>query len=289
MLDRTFLAVVALTAMLCVECTGTHAQDLSKYPDWRGAWTRVNVGLPPPASFDQSKPAGRGQQAPLTPEYQKILEDSIKDQQEGGQGLFFDHSARCMAVGMPFETSAFLPIEFVVTPSTTYVIVEYDPAVRRIYTDGRDWRQDILPSYPGYSIGKWIDQDGDGKYDLLEVETRGPFKRPRVYDSDGLPLHFDNQSIFKERISLDKVNPNILHDEITVIDHALTRPWTTDKRYVRDPKDPQPKWDAYDCQNSSQLVGIGKVLYGVTAGGFLMPVKKDQPPPDLRYFKRTQQ
>jgi hypothetical protein len=52
---------------------------------------------------------------------------------------------------------------------------------------------------------------------------------PRVYDGTGLPLHYDNQSIFKERIYLDKANPNILHNEITVIDHALTRPWTVDK------------------------------------------------------------
>ena len=288
MLDRTFLAAVALTATLCIECTGAHAQDLSKYPDWHGGWTRINVGLPPPASFDQSKPAGLGQQAPLTPEYQKILEDSVKDQQEGGQGLFFDHSARCMSVGMPFETSAFLPIEFVVIPSTTYVIVEYDTAVRRIYTDGRDWPQDVLPSYPGYSIGQWITTWMATASTTCSRWRRAasPSKGPRVYDSDGLPLHFVNQSIFKERIYLDKANPNILHDEITVIDHALTRPWTVDKRYVRDL---HPKWDAYDCQNSSQLIGIGKVLYGVSADGYLMPVKKNQPPPDLRYFKQTQQ
>src|SRR5258708_28595120 len=33
-----------------------------------------------------------------------------------------------------------------------------------------------------YSIGKWLDTDGDGRYDMLEVETRG-FKGPRVYDA----------------------------------------------------------------------------------------------------------
>ena len=66
----------------------------------------------------------------------------------------------------------------------------------------------------------------------LVVETRGPFKGPRAYDATGLPLHFDNQSVFHERIRRDKVDSNILHDEITVIDHALTRPWTVDKKYV---------------------------------------------------------
>ena len=47
---------------------------------------------------------------------------------------------------------------------------------------------------------------------MLEVETRGPFKGPRAYDATGLPLHFDNQSIFKERIFRDKDDPKILHD-----------------------------------------------------------------------------
>jgi hypothetical protein len=51
----------------------------------------------------------------------------------------------------------------------------------------------------------------------------------RAYDATGLPLAFDNQSTFKERIYRDKADPKILHDEITVIDHALTRPWTVDK------------------------------------------------------------
>jgi hypothetical protein len=51
-----------------------------------------------------------------------------------------------------------------------------------------------------------------------------PFKGPRDYDGTGLPLHFDNQSIFKERLYRDRTDPKILHDEVTVIDHALTRP-----------------------------------------------------------------
>jgi hypothetical protein len=37
-------------------------------------------------------------------------------------------------------------------------------------------------------------------------------------------LHTDNKTVVKERIFLDKVNPNILHDEITTFDNALTRP-----------------------------------------------------------------
>jgi hypothetical protein len=94
--------------------------------------------------------------------------------------------------------------------------------------------------YAGYSIGKWVDEDGDGRYDTLVVETRG-FKGPRNYDVSGIPLHRDNQSIIRERIYLDKADPNLLHDEITTIDHALTRPWTLTKNYRR-ARSEKPIW-----------------------------------------------
>jgi hypothetical protein len=54
---------------------------------------------------------------------------------------------------------------------------------------------------------------------VLEVETRN-MKGPRDFDVDGLPMHEDNETIIKERIYLDKANPDLLHDEITTIDDA---------------------------------------------------------------------
>ena len=120
---------------------------------------------------------------------------------------------------------------------------------------------------------------------MLEVETRG-FKGPRSYDTSGLPLHADNQSIIKERIFHDKADPNILHDEITTIDHALTRPWTATKKYRR-VQNPRPVWRESVCAENNPHVEIGKEGYMLSADGFLMPAKKDQPPPDLRYFKQS--
>jgi hypothetical protein len=100
-----------------------------------------------------------------------------------------------MPAGMPMMTIAFFPLEFVITPQTTYIPIGEHDHYRRIFTDGREWPKDLQPTYAGYSIGQWIDEDGDGTYDVLEIETRGPFKGPRVYDATGLPLHFDNQSV----------------------------------------------------------------------------------------------
>ncbi|HEV7984478.1 MAG TPA: hypothetical protein VGP86_16430, partial [Xanthobacteraceae bacterium] len=133
----------------------------------------------------------------------------------------------------------------------------------------------------------WIDEDGDGRYDVLEAETRGPFKGPRAYDASGLPLAFDNQSVFKERISRDKADPKILHDVITVIDNALTRPWTVDKKYVLE-QSSHLEWDESYCTENSAYIAIGKDNYYLSGDGMLMPARKDQPPPDLRYFKQTQ-
>jgi hypothetical protein len=184
---------------------------------------------------------------------------------------------------MPFMMIAFRPLEFVITPGMTYVLIADYDALRRIYTDGRDWPAEIEPTLQGYSIGKWIDEDGDGKFDVLEVETRG-FKGNRVYDISGIPLHRDNQSVFKERIFVDRNDANILHDEITVLDHALTRPWTVDKRYVRN-ADPQSQW--FICNEYNGQVMIRGENYYLSGEGMLMPTRKDQPPPDLRYFKKA--
>jgi hypothetical protein len=259
------------------------AHDPSKYPDLRGQWDRMaypGTGAP---SFDQSKGQGLRQQAPLTPEYQKILDDSVADQLAGGQGNNTEH-ARCVAAGMPWMMIAFRPLEFVVLPDVTYILIADYDALRRVFTDGRDF-PNYEATFSGFSIGKWIDEDGDGKYDVLEVETRN-FKGPRLYDPSGLALHRDNQSVIKERIYLDKRDPNLLHDETTVIDNALTRPWTVDKKYIRN-ADPLAEWPESVCTEVNNSVFIGKEYYFMSADGYLMPAKKGQKPPDTRYFEKA--
>jgi hypothetical protein len=287
MLCRSLIGAV-VAAALVVPVGGVRAADDAKYPDWKGAWARFVVrGLGGQPSFDQTKPWGFGQQAPLTDEYRKVLEASLADQANGGEGNFFDHAVRCLPGGMPLNMIAFRPLEFVVTPETTYVLIGGSEHYRRIFTDGRDWPKDPEPTYAGYSIGTWGDTDGDGRYDTLEVETRGPFKGPRAYDATGLPLAFDNQSIFKEKIYRDKADPKIMHDEITVIDHALTRPWTVDKKYVLEPEE-HPDWTEAYCTENPSMIAIGKNSYFMSGDGMLMPARKGEPPPDLRYFKQTQ-
>jgi hypothetical protein len=204
MIGALALKAAPLMAALMMTYGAAAAAEEGKYPDWKGQWNRLRVqGVAGQPSFDPTKPWGKGQQAPLTPQYQAVLEANLKSQEEGG---FFDwRGADCLGFGMPIIMYGVQPTEFIVTPETTYVLIDWVEHTRRIYTDGRDWPKEIEPTLVGYSIGKWIDEDNDGRYDVLEVETRG-FKGPRHYDAAGVPLHHDNQSVFKERIYLDKAD-----------------------------------------------------------------------------------
>jgi len=277
------LLVICALLATGVTIEGARA-DAAKYPDWKGQWLRVRVpGVAGQPGYDPTKVQGRPQQAPPTAEYQAVFEASLADQAAGGQGN--DPTYNCLSPGMPRIMTVYDPMEIVVTPDTTHILIEHIHDSRRIYTDGRDWPQAFEPTFAGYSIGKWIDTDGDGRYDTLDVETRG-FKGPRSFDATGIPLHKDNQTVIKERIHQDRADPNLLHDEITTIDHALTRPWTVTKKYRRQ-QDPRPVWNEAICAEGNNHVGIGGEVYFLSADGLLMPAKKDQPPPDLRYFKQS--
>jgi len=277
MLGKNCIVAVALAAALATTMVCAYAFDDSKYPDLKGQWNRV--GNP-----NWLQP--RGPKPPLTPEYQAVFEANQADMAIGGTGGV--PSAMCVPQGMPMMMNMYDPMEIVLTPAVTYILISHvNDSYRRIYTDGRDWPKNLDTTYAGYSIGKWVDENGDGKYNVLEVETRD-IKGPRVFDATGLPLASDNQTVVKERFFLDKANPNILYDQITVFDHALTQPWTMTKKAERNLA-PRPEWISQICTGQdNSLVRIGAETYFMNADGFLMPIKKNQPPPDLRFFKSSQ-
>jgi hypothetical protein len=259
------VAVLSLLAPL----GAAQAFDESKYPDLKGQWNRTAA-----PRWELAKTA------PLTPEYRTIYEANVKDQEEGGQGE--TPTFTCLSPGMPRVMNAYEPFEIVVTPQATHFLMDHIHDSRRILTDGREFPADPDPSFAGYSIGRWLDEDGDGRFDTLVVETRA-LRGPRSYDSTGIPFHKDNQTIIKERIYLDPANKDTLYDEITVIDHALTRPWTNKKKYVRG-ADRNPVWHESVCAEGNQHVVIEDEPYMLSSEGYLMPSKKGQRPPDLTYF-----
>jgi hypothetical protein len=264
MLYRSSIGALALAAALSMADSYAQALDDAKYPDWKGQWVRIGGG----GQYDPSKPPARGQEPPLTAEYRAIWEANLAEQAAGGQ--LYNTQVRCLPGGMPRMMMAYEPMEIIVTPEITYIQISFNNEFRRIYSDGRDWPKEQEPSYSGYSIGKWVDQDEHGRYSGLEVETR--------------ELNSDNQTVVKERMFLDKADPDVLRDEITTIDHALTRPWTITRSYHRERN---PVWVEHICVESNQYVFIGKETYFVGGEGHLMPTKKGQAPPDVRYFNQS--
>ena len=177
-------------------------------------------------------------------------------------------------------------MEIIITPETTYILTSHNNDMyRRVYTDGRDWPADPERTLAGYSIGRWVDENGDGKYSALEVETQF-LRGPRAYENSGIPFHEDNQTIIKERFYLDKANRNTLYDDIIVIDDALTRPWGKLEKLVRK-QGPRRRGGRRPAEDNDWLK-IGNETYVVNeADGKLMPAYKDQTPPDLHYFPQS--
>jgi hypothetical protein len=282
MFARGLAAALSVAAAVSVG-TPASAFDDAQYPDLRGQWVGVRIpGVTGQPAFDPTKPWGLGQQAPLTPEYQKRLEASLADLAQGGQGGWSTGS--CLPPGMPAMMTLYRPMEIVVKPEITYMLIDHAiNSHRRIYTDGRSFPADVEPSFDGYSIGKWLDPDNSGHYSVLEVETRF-LKGPRSFDPSGLPTHDDNETVVFERIYLDKASPGLLHNDMTVLDHALTRPWSASKTYRRNGGE-FPNWLEDNCGDNNELVKIGDESYYKAADGRIMPTRKGQPPPDLRYFK----
>src|SRR5258708_12821877 len=106
------LAATALAAALSMTLAGARAADDSKYPDWRGQWVRV--GNP-----NWVQPGGP--KAPLTPEYQKVYDANRADLANGGVGDV--PSTFCIPQGMPMMMNIYDPMEIIITPEITYILI----------------------------------------------------------------------------------------------------------------------------------------------------------------------
>src|SRR5262245_8021016 len=99
---RISIGAIAVAAALCI--AGAQAHDESKYPDLKGQWARP--GASPDNQWDPTKPAGAGQQAPLTAEYKRKY-DAILARAAAGSPLL----DTCLPPGMPRAMIAYEPME----------------------------------------------------------------------------------------------------------------------------------------------------------------------------------
>jgi hypothetical protein len=185
--------------------------------DFTGLWeNRGGIG------WQQGIPPGKGQNAPLTPEYQKIFEQHQANAAMGKPTG--DPTAACLPQGMPRIMTMTYPMEIMMNELQVNIFAEWNGQTRRIYTDGRPLPPDdeVDITYNGYSVGRW---EGD----VLVADTNG-MRGDTNLESSGLP-HSDAIRA-RERIWL--ADDNTLKNEITLTDpKAFTKPWTVTKTYHR--------------------------------------------------------
>ena len=60
-----------------------------------------------------------------------------------------------------------------------------------------------------------------------------------------------------------------------MIDHALTRPWSVDKTFRRNPN-PHPSWARTPCIEGTHQIVIGNENYFLSGDALLMPTRRIQ-------------
>ena len=176
MFYRSSTVALALAATMMAAVTAQAADD-AKYPNCKGQWAQIlttGVGGQN-VRFDPTKAFGPAQQAPLTPEYQKVHAASMADQAQGGLGNY--PTARCLPGGMPRMMTA--AQEYVITPETTYIIVGGgEDHLRRVFTDGRVFPTDLEPR--GRPVDARQEGSGAARFAVFQANTQvtGRVDRP---------------------------------------------------------------------------------------------------------------
>lgn len=212
-----------------------------------GTWDRVGS-----INFDPTIPFDKPDRPPLTPKAAAQFQASL-DSAAAGKPINDPH-ANCIPLGMPRMMNGVYLMEFLVADEKVVIIGEEQSQVRRIWTDGRGFGDEIDPTYNGTSIGHW-----EGK--TLVVETKGLHADIPI-NQKGL-MHSLELTV-SERFWLEDHGAT-LHDRITLTDpETFSTPWTVTKTYKRT-TDPV---NEYVCEeNNRNPVGKDGVTGVVLSSG----------------------
>ena len=131
-----------------------------------------------------------------------------------------DPNSQCLPIGIVRMHTTPLYRKIVQTPGLVIILSERQVWYRQIFTDGRSLPPDPVPTWNGYSVGKW---EGD----TLVVQSGG-FRDGMWLDANGSPL--TDAGKITERFH--RTNYGTLDITITVDDpKAYTAPWTTTIRH----------------------------------------------------------
>ena len=191
-------------------------------PDWSGLWTRATG--PFAYDSDQRNPSQPPASVMLTPQYKKELMDRLE---AASRGVDYDPLSVCgTPVGFPrWFTEPFLR-EFVPTPKQTWLIIEQQSEIRRIYTDGRGHVPEDFATMTanGDSIGFW---DGDKLVAHTKDVKPGMIQRNQPRHSDKI----EGVEIWQ------KTDADTIQADVWLYDpEAFEKPWFTRQIFRRVPQ-----------------------------------------------------
>lgn len=223
---RTGLALTGL--LLSAVAPEVRAQDATFDPahvwaDLAGTWDVTQAGVNGPRGSYATCCAGKGDWVPLTPKYRKIRDEFAK-LPEYTREKNTNNMADCITPGVPATLEHPVLFEFLLTPGRVTLIV-IDGSVRRIWTDGRQFPKDLVPSPQGYSIGHWENR-------TLVVQTRAISDQSDLFIAGHIKVNTTTRVLEKFTV----VNRNDLELEVTVTDPDIfTRPYTYRRSFTKIP------------------------------------------------------
>jgi len=128
-------------------------------------------------------------------------------------------SAHCLPGSPPVPSSAGLIARFVQRPEVLVILFEDLPGFRQIYLDGREFPENLSPTWMGYSVGRW---EGD----TLVVDTVG-------FNERGWTEAFPRSTMMQmeeryTRTSFGRLDVVVTYDDPGVFTEPLTRRMTWD-------------------------------------------------------------
>jgi hypothetical protein len=153
---------------------------------------------------------------PMTAEARAIH----KVREDGTRG-WEEPDAHCLPQGVPKINMAPVPFKIVQTENLVVLVYEAFNLWRQVHLDGREFADDLNPSWLGFSKGRW---EGDE----LVVETRG-LNGKQWLDHGGLPTS-DKLTVIER---FRRPNFGRLEIQLTINDPTYyTKPWdvTTNAR-----------------------------------------------------------
>src|SRR5438094_9351562 len=111
---RNSIWAAAMATALFATPSVAQVVDFGKYPNFKGQWVRTG---------NPNNWRALAGPAPLTPEYKKIFDDITADLKAGGPGNW--PSTFCIPAGMPAMMSFYDPMEMIITPENTNILISH--------------------------------------------------------------------------------------------------------------------------------------------------------------------